>query len=169
MEQPGNARLNTHNMGAVLKLNRGDLLIAHVFPLSRGIHLVRLIVTEAGQAEYGEYLIPPREEQQFFHGHVEVIPGDLEALRNALDDLCSARNDIDFDDDSDEYEEPTRRLLRHWCHGTDTFSVSPSDGFYTDYEVHDGLREAYVDRFETAWRITNRLIEQGRTAARVED
>lgn len=50
-------------------------------------------------------------------------------------------------------------------HGTDTFSVSPSDESYADHEVQD-VREV---RFETAWRITNRLIEQGcRCTALVE-
>ncbi len=167
MEQSGDARLRSHNIGSVLRLNQGDLLIAHVFPHSRGIHMIRLIITEAGRAEYGEYRIPPREEQQFFHGCVQVMPGDLEALRRSLDDLCVARNDIGLDHDSDEYEEPTRRLLRHWCHGTDTLSVSPTNEFYSDYEVQEVVREHYVDRFERAWSITRRLIERARTAALV--
>jgi hypothetical protein len=162
-EQGGSARLKSQNIGAVLKLQDGDLLIAHVFPPSRGVHVLKLIVTGAGEAEFAEYLIPPRETLQFTHRRFQVAPHDLASLRAALDELCRLRAALGVEeDDTDAYEEPSRRLLRHWCSGTDAFSVSPSEELYEDYAIPDSVRDPYRTAFEAAWQIANAFLDQGR-------
>ena len=84
------------------------------------------------------------------------------SIQAALDNLCALRTTIDFDDDDgEEYEEPSRRLLRHWCGGKETLSVSPSQEFYAHYEIRDVLRDAYQQGFEAAWRITMMFIDLG--------
>jgi hypothetical protein len=101
---------------------------------------------------------------QFTHREFQVAPDDLASLRAALEELCRLRAALALeDDDSDAYEEPSRRLLRHWCSGTDTFSVSPSEELYEDLAIPDSVRDAYRNAFETAWQIANALLEQART------
>jgi len=161
------SRLKTHNLGAVLKLRPGDLLIAHDFPVSRGIHMRRVIVGERGDVEYGEYIIPPRQPQQFLHRHFQSTRRELGALRRELAALCTAGKAIDFgEEDTDQYEEPIRRLLRCWCHDEDVSFVSPADECYTDGGIRSDLRDRYGSSFEASWQVASGLIEQGRVAAK---
>src|SRR5688500_13590979 len=90
------SRLKSHDLGAVLSLHHSDLLIAHVFPPSRDLHVVKLIIDQYGGAEYGEYLLAP-EIQRFTHCAFRLSADECEALRNSLVGVCELKYHLDRD------------------------------------------------------------------------
>jgi hypothetical protein len=53
----GASRLKEHNTGGVIPLLATDLFRLSYFPLSTGVHQVKILGSPTGEIEYGEYVI----------------------------------------------------------------------------------------------------------------
>lgn len=108
---PGN-RMKQYNSGAVIPLLKDDLFSASWFPLSLGVHQVKMIGGPDGAIEYGEYLTR-RGASHFNHSTLKLEEPDVLLLRQALGALKEQPvPEIDDDD-----LEPERRVITMWADG----------------------------------------------------
>lgn len=146
-------RLRRSSAGAQLLLHQDDLLIAQFLPLSRGVHIVKIVVATDGRAEYAEYDVIPNKYDRFVHQLTTLDQGVVRAFRRDLRDLARLQESIGFEQGSDdgEYEEPTRRSLRYWSDGKEVCSSLPIASFLECRRAEAAIREKHSDLFQSLW------------------
>jgi hypothetical protein len=161
-------RLKPYNLGAVLRLQAEDLLIAQYFPTNVGVHLAKLIVAADGHAEFAEYLTRPPRPSRFQHHSWTLTAEPLDSLGQRLAALGPLDREVAFerfeDWESTEYEEPLRRSVRYWHGGSRTASFLPTDALVQKAAGDRHLAANYRRAFEAAWETIAEVMDAARAA-----
>jgi hypothetical protein len=136
-------RLKPYNAGGALPLLEGELFKLSWFPMSRGVHQVKIIGGSDQFIEYGEYLVI-QGASHFIHSWFKMADQDAATLRSAIATLEKHAVPL-TDDDSIE---PERRILTIWVGGQRrAYSMAPPH-LREQLEIHP----RYEAAFEGAWR-----------------
>jgi hypothetical protein len=138
---PGN-RLKPYNSGAVIPLLKDDLFRASWFPISLGVHQVKIIGGPDGVIEYGEYLIRGGASH-FNHSTFKLDGPDAVLLLQALDALRKLPVPAIDDDDL----EPERRVITIWADGERQSYSMAARGRRRSLSIGSG----YQGVFDQAW------------------
>jgi len=121
-------------------------------PPSLNVHTVRLIVSQNGDLEFGEWITG--EDGKYSHGAEKLREDEVAALVESLSNLHAAEQSINFDGiefDYDEYEGKERKVLRFWGGDEERELFLPTADFYKDYEISEDVKNHYELAFHSVY------------------
>lgn len=144
-------RLKKNRASARLILNDDDLLIAEILPPSNNVHIAKLVVSQTGEVEFGEWTTGA--ENDYVHKEGALSSDEVEALSAALSRLGDAQRSIALDRldcDLGEYERAERTTLRFRFEGQETRAFLPNERFFEVYGIAGTVKESLEDAFREA-------------------
>lgn len=126
------------------------MLHALIMPTSRYVHIVRLIVTKAGELEFAEWITG--EDGKYAHRTGQLDENAVAALADSLSNLHIAEQAINFDGinfDYDKYEGTERQVLRFWSDHVRRDLSLPIPDFYKDYGISVEAKAQYERAFNS--------------------
>lgn len=144
------ARLKRHKAGARLTLRDDELLHVSIMPSSLNVHTVRVIISDDGEFEFGEWVTGEDGKYTYKAGNLEGK--EVDALKESLTDLHTVEQSINFDEiefDYNEYEGTERKVLRFWIDHVERELFLPTSSFYSHYNISEEIKTRYELAFDS--------------------